>query len=119
MHHTTRRGAWFRLAQWTSALAAWALIMPWMTWREPAGGLDPSWRIALGLIVREHFVFGRDIIFSYGPLGYLATRMPIGGETLAYLLFDLLTAVLLAATLLYLVRRMHTFRQLLLLLVLR
>lgn len=37
----------------------------------PATGPDPSWMVALGEALRDRFVFGRDIIYTYGPLGYL------------------------------------------------
>jgi hypothetical protein len=34
-------------------------------------GLDPSWVIGLHLGVANGFLFGKDILFTYGPLGYL------------------------------------------------
>jgi hypothetical protein len=34
-------------------------------------GLDPSWGYALSKTVVEKLIFGRDIIFTFGPLGYL------------------------------------------------
>jgi hypothetical protein len=36
-------------------------------------GLDSSWVIAVSLAVNRHLAFGRSLIFSYGPLGFLAT----------------------------------------------
>ena len=116
MHNSTQQ-AWLRVARWVSGVVAWALIMPWMTYKTPTGGLDPSWRIGLALAVREHFVFGRDIIFNYGPLGYLATRVPVDSQAHAYLFIDLLTALLVAAVLVYVLRRISTVWQLFLLLV--
>lgn len=38
---------------------------------SPKSGLDPSWRIGLNLAIMDNFQFGRDIIFSFGPLGFL------------------------------------------------
>jgi hypothetical protein len=34
-------------------------------------GLDPSWVFGLNIGHFERMIFGRDIIFTYGPLGYL------------------------------------------------
>ena len=36
-------------------------------------GLDSSWVIAVSLAANRHMVFGRSFIFSYGPLGFLAS----------------------------------------------
>ena len=37
-------------------------------------GLDDSWKRALTHAVSHGLVFGRDFVFTYGPLGFLATR---------------------------------------------
>jgi hypothetical protein len=37
----------------------------------PGSGLDPSWVVGLNLAFLENFQFGRDIIFTFGPLGFL------------------------------------------------
>jgi hypothetical protein len=35
----------------------------------PESGLDPSWRYALNVGLTHGYVFGRDLIFTFGPLG--------------------------------------------------
>ncbi len=40
------------------------------------GGLDPSWIIGLNAAHARGFLFGRDIVFTYGPLGYLLFPVP-------------------------------------------
>ncbi|HEY0179048.1 MAG TPA: hypothetical protein VGC30_05390 [Dokdonella sp.] len=40
----------------------------------PLPGLDPSWTYALNEAVAQHRVFGRDFVFSFGPLAALYTR---------------------------------------------
>lgn len=35
----------------------------------PSPGLDPSWRLLLNIAVESGYVFGRDLIFTFGPLG--------------------------------------------------
>ncbi|MFM6011188.1 MAG: hypothetical protein ACKO99_11190 [Dolichospermum sp.] len=34
-------------------------------------GLDPSWSYVISQAVQKQLIFGKDIIFTYGPLGYL------------------------------------------------
>src|ERR1700682_702603 len=41
-------------------------------------GLDESWRYGLNALATGHYIFGKDVIFTYGPLGYLSHPMPLG-----------------------------------------
>jgi hypothetical protein len=41
----------------------------------PVNGLNDSWVYALNEAVARHLVFGRDIIYTYGPLAAIETRM--------------------------------------------
>jgi hypothetical protein len=41
----------------------------------PASGLDPSWAYAVNEAVARHLIFGRDVIFTYGPLGSVGTQV--------------------------------------------
>lgn len=41
--------------------------IPW----SPNVGLDPSWQYGISRAAVEKLIFGQDIIFTYGPLGYL------------------------------------------------
>ncbi|MDR0457697.1 MAG: hypothetical protein LBH10_01510 [Burkholderiaceae bacterium] len=41
----------------------------------PAAGLDSSWAQALNVAVERGLVFGRDIVFTFGPLASLYTRL--------------------------------------------
>jgi hypothetical protein len=41
----------------------------------PGAGLDDSWMIALNLAVKNHLLYGKDFIFTYGPLGFLSTNL--------------------------------------------
>ncbi len=51
-------------------------------WSYPASpftactGLDCSWTLGLNLAARSRWVFGRDLSFAYGPLGYLLSPLP-------------------------------------------
>lgn len=72
----------------TSPGAIWADLRgrPWLTpllgtlvallsWRLafilPAPGLDPSWYAGLNLAIHDGKQFGTEIVFTYGPLGFL------------------------------------------------
>ncbi len=52
-------------------------------------GLDASWMLGLNLAHHQGLVMGRDLIFTYGPLGYLFYPDPVSGTPLLALLFRL------------------------------
>ncbi len=60
-------------------------------------GLDPSWQLSLHLAVERGLVFGRDFIFTYGPLGILSTRLNFAAHVPYFFLGD----VLIYGTLVY------------------
>lgn len=37
----------------------------------PGSGIDPSWKIGVYVAAMDHMQFGKDIIFTFGPLGFL------------------------------------------------
>lgn len=63
-----------RLVLWLSA-AAMALCWnaPWV-FNAPAAGLDASWALVMSQASVAGEQWGRDIVFTYGPLSDLATR---------------------------------------------
>jgi hypothetical protein len=56
---------------------------------EGESGLDLSWQFVLEYAVKHNFQFGKDIIFTFGPLGYLYTDFSQGHLFLQQLLFAL------------------------------
>ena len=49
-------------------------VMAWpATLSRPTAGLDMSWVLALSEAHHRGVRFGRDLVFQYGPLGFLAT----------------------------------------------
>jgi hypothetical protein len=58
---------------WMSALGGTAAAL--MVWRpgihSPGAGLDAGWNAGLTMAVEQGLQFGRDVVFSYGPLGFL------------------------------------------------
>jgi len=74
------------------------LLLPEHLIHIPGLGIDPSWQIALNMAVRKGFVFGKDFIFTYGPLGFLETHLGMGipyGNLWVFLFEISLTGVIL------------------------
>ena len=65
------------------------LLFPYYRISEPVlTGLDNSWKIALEMAYQKGFIFGKDIIYTYGPLGRLIQRVAIGTSHFELFLFD-------------------------------
>jgi hypothetical protein len=64
------------LGQVALVLLVWLSLIKFPS--SPASDLDPSWRMVLGYAELHHFQFGTDLIFTYGPLGYLLPPTSIG-----------------------------------------
>ncbi len=63
---------------WLTALAILAAVLAGLFLvplapAMPTSGRDPSWEYAVNEAVARHLIFGRDFIFSYGPLGSVET----------------------------------------------
>ena len=60
-------------------------MIAWVTgeWEAPSPepGLDPSWILGLHLAAAEGLDHGTDVIFSYGPLGFLDEPSVVNGTT--------------------------------------
>jgi hypothetical protein len=94
--------------RWWSLAAAAAIA--WLTWPVasfiPENGLDPSWQIALSLAADHRLDFGHDIVFSYGPLGFLAhPRLVTTPTAVGALLFAAVAQFALCAVVLWRARR--------------
>ena len=84
------------------------LVSP-IVYREPGLGLDQSWQMAINMAVEKGFVFGKDFIFTYGPLGYLCTRAPLGINKFTYLLFDIYLLINFGMVLNYVLSKFRAF----------
>lgn len=104
-----RRGLWL-----LAFLLGFVLLSPVSLIAPPATGLDPSWAIGIHLARQEQLTFGRDFVFTYGPLGFLFTRLPIAASYWQYLLRDLLLMALVALVLALSLRQVPTLWALLL-----
>jgi hypothetical protein len=69
-------------------------------------GLDPSWRYAVNYLPHSTEVFGRDVAFTYGPIGYFLVPLNIGSNLVqATLLHTLMHGLLILILLDYALRR--------------
>jgi hypothetical protein len=66
--------------------------VPWSP-TMPEAALDPSWQTMLHEAYVRHFVFGRDIIFTYGPYGFALTDQFHPGTFSLHLAIRFLIAV--------------------------
>lgn len=64
------------------------LLFPSFFYLIPGEGLDVSYNIAIFLAYKYNLVFGKDFVFTFGPLGILNDRFPISVSRWVYLLFD-------------------------------
>lgn len=63
-------------------LALGGLVLAAIAIRIPASartGLDAAWSLALSVAHTNHLVFGREIAFTFGPLGYLISGVATAG----------------------------------------
>ena len=70
-----------------------AALVALLTWRvgmnPPGPGLDPSWNAGLAMATEQGLGYGREIVFSYGPLGFLQSQyMFYGGQGVLAFLFS-------------------------------
>jgi hypothetical protein len=83
------------------------LLAPTSFYRPFEQGRDPNWQLALHYAFAHDLVFGKDIVFTYGPLGFLYSRL-VYPETSGYLLlFDFFTYVLFCTVLVLSLRRLR------------
>src|SRR5258706_7290444 len=81
-------------------LVAAVALLAWPFRTLPAASLDLSWEIGLHQAAAAGLRFGHDIVFTYGPLGFLAFPTPFVGPTSALAFVAMLLLVLAAAAVL-------------------
>ncbi|MFN3488325.1 MAG: hypothetical protein ACK4YV_04295 [Emticicia sp.] len=78
---------WFKIVY---VLFLIILLFPYYRLSEtPQAGIDNSWRIGLEMAKAKGLIFGKDIIYTYGPLGYLTQRFAIDTPAWHFLVFDI------------------------------
>jgi len=64
----TAKGFWITISAISATALVGLFLVPWMPYM-PVAGLDPSWGYALNEAIARHLIFGRDFVFTLGPLG--------------------------------------------------
>lgn len=63
------------------ALSLAAFVLTFHFYGHPVQpGLDPSWKYAVNRSFTDGLRFGRDVIVSYGPFGFLTDPLPLGSN---------------------------------------
>ena len=70
------------------------MLLPWQP-VFPDGGLDPSWQRVIEWGFLQGRAFGEDLVFTFGPLGFLYTRLYHPELFSALMTFWFFTALLL------------------------
>lgn len=73
----------------------------------PGADLDPSWRMALGYFFENGMQFGREVIFTYGPLGFIMSKTFSGLQFWSLIAGQLVLALISAAVIIYQGRRLQ------------
>lgn len=95
------RIAWWR---WPAAAGLAVLTLP-RGLSDPGTGADASWRAGLALAQEQGLHFGRDIVFTYGPLGFLTSpNVYVVWQAVLAMIVALALQVLLCRTLLHVSR---------------
>jgi hypothetical protein len=92
-------------------IAAWA-VAACFTWlsiiylpREVLSPtLDPSYQGALSYFAEKQLQFGQEVMFTYGPLGYLVPEIYDGTFFARKLIYELLSKLVIAAVVIWLAR---------------
>ncbi|HVU16315.1 MAG TPA: hypothetical protein VHD32_05300 [Candidatus Didemnitutus sp.] len=64
--------------------------------KAPSIDLDSSWRMALSYFFQHGLQFGRDVVFTYGPLGFLMGRTYSGLQFNSLLAWQVIQGVIVA-----------------------
>lgn len=72
---------WFRNTLAVLSVAAlFIMYVPNIAYKLKGINLDDSWRYFLNVINPQGYIFGRDVFFTYGPLGYVCYMMNLPGN---------------------------------------
>ena len=81
-------------ARWQQGVAAaLAAVIFWpQASADAVVGLDPSWQAGLALAPINHLAWGREVLFTYGPLGFLQTTAYYAfGQSILATMYQLIT----------------------------
>jgi hypothetical protein len=71
---TDRSRRTWRLIGAVTLLLSLSFFVPWKPYVIATASIDDSWMLALNALFRHRPRFGHDVVFTYGPWGFLHTR---------------------------------------------
>jgi hypothetical protein len=77
-----------RVAATVCLAVALTLLRSALPGHSATNELDPSWNAVLQYAAANGFLSGKDIVFTYGPLGYLVTVVYAGGSVYPRMFFE-------------------------------
>src|SRR5688572_17813742 len=83
----TRRGAIWFFGQAALILGVWLGLIRFPV--LPTPGLDSSWQMVIAHATAHSMQFGTEIVFTYGPLGYLMVPINVGTNNWHHLAWQL------------------------------
>jgi hypothetical protein len=94
-----------RVPVWVGGLIV--ALLGWRVGMNPPGvGIDASWNAALAMGVDQGLHWGKDIVFTYGPLGFLQTQLVwFSGQTVLSFLYSGLVYTVFCVGLVWALRR--------------
>jgi hypothetical protein len=94
-----------RVPVWVGGLIV--ALLGWRVGMNPPGvGIDASWNAALAMGVHDSLHWGKDLVFTYGPLGFLQTQLVwFTGQTVLSFLYSGLIYVVFCIGLVWALRR--------------
>ena len=80
--NSCRKGRWFRekFPQFLLGLLLWFSFIKLPATVATSDDPSPTWEAVLSYAVSHHLQWGRDIVFNYGPLGFLTSDYYWGGH---------------------------------------
>ena len=66
-------------------------LFPNSFYSAASAGIDASYNLGINLAWKYHLIFGKDFVFTFGPLGILNYRLSVAVPGWVYLLFDVYT----------------------------
>ena len=65
------------------------LFLPKSFTESTSDGIDGSWQMSINMAFHQGLVFGKDWVFTYGPLGFLSTRRYLFVGDIPFLVLDI------------------------------
>jgi hypothetical protein len=78
LRHIISFGLWRSIKKDIWLYLIWVFLLVFLVpkglFSEPGYGLDPSWVLGLNLAAHEGLLWGKELVFTYGPLGHFITQ---------------------------------------------